>query len=124
MGARGELDITIAPKISCKEKTITFHNPSFSKNEFTSASTVDKDVNVVVACTGYKAIGLDKWLDTPEPIESNPRLWFKKCFPPKMGNNSVLRICASSFWWNSSVLRNSGSLHCADPNRLFTFTSK
>jgi len=85
--ARGELDITIAPKISCKETTITFHNPSFSKNKFTSASTVDKDVDVVVACTGYKAIGLDKWLDTPESIESNPRLWFKKCFPPKMGNN-------------------------------------
>jgi len=85
--AKGELDFAIAKKISCKEKTITFHNPSYYKNNFTSAPTVDVDVDVIIACTGYHTRQLDKWLETPESYETDPRLWFKHCFPPKMGNN-------------------------------------
>jgi len=48
---------------------------------------VDVDVDVIIACTGYHTRPLDKWLETPESYTTDPRLWFKHCFPPNMGNH-------------------------------------
>ncbi len=46
------------------------------------------DADVIVACTGF---GLDfDWITTSDPnveLTTNPRTWFKHCFPPKMGDS-------------------------------------
>ena len=85
--ARGEIDIAVAPRISCEGSKITFHEPSYFGNDFTKdPDEIDIDVDVIVACTGY---GVDlSWLNTPSGhISPSPRTWFKHCFPPSMGEH-------------------------------------
>ena len=77
---KGEIDFTIAPRISCRGSTVTLHEPSYFGNTFTQEPTIElKNVDVIVACTGYE-FELS-WIKPPTPIEPNPRQWFKHCFP-------------------------------------------
>lgn len=84
--AKGKLDFAFSPKISCGGNAVTFHNPSYYKTEFTSVPSVTVDVDVIIACTGYKIRELGGWLDVPKSIDPNPRTWFKHCFPAGLGD--------------------------------------
>ncbi|KAL7562626.1 hypothetical protein ACA910_002527 [Epithemia clementina (nom. ined.)] len=91
--ARGELDLAVAPKITCDKNKITFHELEYYGADFVKTDDgknmmpKEIDVNVIVACTGYR---MDmSWLDLQgfPPIKPNPRTWFKHCFPPSMGDH-------------------------------------
>ena len=38
----------------------------------------------MIVCTGFH-LNFD-WLQPPTPVQPNPRLWFKHCFPPGLGD--------------------------------------
>lgn len=79
--SKGQMDLCFAPEATFQNTTVTFHNPSYYKKDFTKEVSIGVDIDVIVACTGYDTIELSDWLETPQPIVPNPRLWFKHCFP-------------------------------------------
>jgi len=91
--ARGEIDVVIAPEASVEAGSVSFVDAEIygsggngSAAEPTEVSSLRSDFDVIVACTGF---GLDfDWISTSDPsvtLTSNPRSWFKHCFPPQMG---------------------------------------
>jgi dimethylaniline monooxygenase (N-oxide forming) len=82
---RGELDLAMAPELSCQGTQVTFHRPIFYGHELTKDATdpITIDVDVIVSCTGYKIAF--PWLKAP--VAPRARTWFKHCFPPNMGQH-------------------------------------
>ena len=49
----------------------------------TTAETLEKEFDVIIACTGYQS-NFD-WIQTSDPelkLNPNTKTWFKHCFPP------------------------------------------
>jgi len=82
------LDIIISPQVDFIEdgKIAHFENVSFMGKDETNVDAVDVEVDIVILCTGF-SMNLD-WIEVEgsDPIEANPRTWFKHCFPPGLGD--------------------------------------
>lgn len=91
--ARRALDLVITRKSEFKGNSVSFSEASLfgagggaSASEPTVLDNYQVDVDVVVACTGFR-LDFD-WISTSDPnyeLNTNTRTWFKHCFPPKMG---------------------------------------
>eukprot|EP00549_Striatella_unipunctata_P019370 CAMPEP_0118677412 /NCGR_PEP_ID=MMETSP0800-20121206/2614_1 /TAXON_ID=210618 ORGANISM="Striatella unipunctata, Strain CCMP2910" /NCGR_SAMPLE_ID=MMETSP0800 /ASSEMBLY_ACC=CAM_ASM_000638 /LENGTH=367 /DNA_ID=CAMNT_0006573085 /DNA_START=54 /DNA_END=1157 /DNA_ORIENTATION=- len=81
--SRGQLDILITREAQCHGNIVTFRNPKLFK---AGKLSTDKDHqhDVIVACTGFEMNF--NWISTSDPtnisLNTNPRAWFKHCFPP------------------------------------------
>jgi len=93
--ARGLLDIVIAPQATVDGQRVSFVGAKVFGAGGNGAPAaprdherLDAEFDVVVACTGF---GLDfDWISTSDATTSlttNPRTWFKHCFPPGMGEH-------------------------------------
>ncbi|WP_299551110.1 NAD(P)/FAD-dependent oxidoreductase [uncultured Tateyamaria sp.] len=88
--AKGLLDIVIAPEISIENNMLTLRDASlFQATEVPNEQEAyDLDVDVIVACTGFD-LAFD-WISCSEGdgvLNTNPRTWFKHCFPAGMGEH-------------------------------------
>ncbi|CAB9517108.1 monooxygenase [Seminavis robusta] len=89
--SKGTLDIVVTPTVSCNGNVVSFHRPSLYGNGFEGQApdTLDREFDVIVACTGY-SLDFD-WITTSDPgrrtLNPNPRSWFKHCFPPNFGQH-------------------------------------
>lgn len=82
------LDVIVSPEIKFigDGKIARFKDVSFLGKSEKNVDKVDIDVDIIILCTGFK---LDfNWINIEggkDPIEANPRKWFKHCFPPGLG---------------------------------------
>ncbi|MCR9161578.1 MAG: flavin-containing monooxygenase [Nannocystaceae bacterium] len=90
--ARHQLDVVIAPDATVDGGRVRFHDAQIfgrggdgAAAEPTEVATHDAQFDVIVACTGF---GLDfEWITASHAqLTTNPRTWFKHCFPPNFGD--------------------------------------
>jgi len=96
--ARRELDVVIAPEVTVDGPCLSFREAQvFGEGGAGAAATpadhavLERRFDVLVACTGF---GLDfDWITTSDPaveLTTDPRTWFKHCFPPGMGEHLAM----------------------------------
>lgn len=81
------LDIIVSPEVQFIENgdIARFKNVSFMGKDENEVDQLDVEVDTVILCTGFE-LNFD-WINVgKDPIEANPRKWFKHCFPPELGN--------------------------------------
>ena len=81
--ARGDLNMVCCGDYEFRGSSVVFHNPEYAmrKGKTYSPMKLELDIDVIVACTGFKTDF--QWLDAD--ICPNPRTWYKHCFPPNYG---------------------------------------
>ncbi|KAI0456767.1 hypothetical protein F5B21DRAFT_124800 [Xylaria acuta] len=79
--SQGKLQVIVKSTISATGTTCTFSNADGKRD-----STIQKEFDAIVLCTGYQASF--PWLQIPEKyrFEANPRTWFLHCFPRLLGH--------------------------------------
>eukprot|EP01001_Neometanema_parovale_P011490 NODE_773_length_2107_cov_125.552419_g735_i0.p1 GENE.NODE_773_length_2107_cov_125.552419_g735_i0~~NODE_773_length_2107_cov_125.552419_g735_i0.p1 ORF type:complete len:635 (-),score=96.49 NODE_773_length_2107_cov_125.552419_g735_i0:203-2053(-) len=75
---RGTVSLVVAPTMTFDGRRVQFDKPSFVGCGRSDLPSLTIDVDVVIACTGYKT--KLPWLDID--VSMNPRHWYKHCFPP------------------------------------------
>ena len=91
VAARGEANLVIAPRVRFDPDNghrVVFEEPAYHSLEKRDKSDASINVDVVIACTGYE-LSFD-WIRVPGGFDTNPRYWFKHCFPTEDGLASKL----------------------------------
>lgn len=87
VAAQGKARVIIAHQASFSGKRASFSEVLFEGSEPTTndapREAVADDIDVIVACTGYKTDL--SWIDVPG-LDWSPRTWFKHCFPKGYGD--------------------------------------